>query len=48
MSANEYRAICNALIRRHHERLLFEAVDRDDATAIAHELKILSQLKVNI
>ena len=48
MTANEYRAICNALISNHHERLLSEAINRNDANAVAHETAILSQIKANI
>ena len=45
MTANEYRAICNALISNHHERLLAEAILRNDANAVAQETAILSQIK---
>lgn len=48
MNAKEYRAICNALMCNHHERLLTEAINRNDANAIAHENAILSQIKANI
>ena len=48
MTANEYRAICNALMCKHHERLLEEAIQRNDAKAIAQETAILSQIKANI
>ena len=48
MNANEYRAICNALISDHHERLLSEAINRNDANAVAQETAILSQIKANI
>lgn len=48
MNANEYRAICNALMRNHHERLLESAIQRNDANAVAHETAILSQIKANI
>ena len=48
MTANEYRAICNALMSNHHERLLEAAIQRNDATAIAQETAKLSQLKANI
>lgn len=48
MNANEYRAICNALMCNHHERLLTEAIKRNDADAVAHETAILSQIKANI
>jgi hypothetical protein len=45
MTAQEYRAICNALISNHHERLLEEAILRNDAKAIAQETAILNQIK---
>lgn len=48
MNAQEYREICNALMRNHHERLLEEAIQRNDAKAIAQETAILSQIKANI
>ena len=48
MTATEYRNICNALMRCHHERLLIEAIIRDDVAAIAHEKAILSKIKANI
>ena len=48
MTTNEYRAICNALMSKHHEKLLESAIQRNDATAIAQETAILSQLKANI
>ena len=48
MNANEYRAICNALMSKHHERLLESAIQRNDANAVAHETAILSQIKANI
>lgn len=44
MTANEYRAICNALISNHHERLLQEAILRNDTNAIAQETQILIKL----
>lgn len=47
MTANEYRAICNALMSKHHERLLQEAIKRNDANAVAQETAILSQIKAN-
>lgn len=48
MTANEYREICNALMCNHHERLLSEAIKRNDANAVAQETAILSQIKANI
>ena len=48
MNANEYRVICNALMCNHHERLLSEAIKRNDANAVAQETAILSQIKANI
>lgn len=47
MNAQEYRAICNALMRNHHERLLKAAINRNDANAVAQEKAILSQIKAN-
>lgn len=35
-------------MRNHHERLLSEAIRRNDANAITHETAILSQIKANI
>lgn len=48
MTANEYRAICNALMCKHHEALLEAAILRNDANAVAQETAILSQIKANI
>ena len=48
MTANEYRAICNALMSKHHEKMLEAAIKRNDANAIAQETAILSQIKANI
>lgn len=48
MTATEYRSICNALMCNHHEQLLKAAIQRNDATAIAQETAILSQIKANI
>jgi hypothetical protein len=48
MNANEYRTICNALMCNHHERLLTEAINRNDANAVAQETAILSKIKANI
>jgi hypothetical protein len=45
MTANEYRAICNALMSNHHEKMLESAIQRNDANAVAHETAILSQIK---
>ena len=45
MTANEYRAICNALISKHHERLLEEAILRNDTKVIAQETAKLAQIK---
>lgn len=44
MTAQEYRAICNALIGNHHERILAEAIKRNDTKAIQQEIKILTNL----
>ena len=35
-------------MRNHHERLLEAAIQRDDASAIAHETAFLSQIRANI
>jgi predicted short-subunit dehydrogenase-like oxidoreductase (DUF2520 family) len=48
MTANEYRAICNALMSKHHEKMLEAAIARNDANAVAQETAILSQIKANI
>lgn len=48
MTANEYRAICNALMCNHHERLLEAAIQRNDANAVTHETAKLTQIKANI
>jgi hypothetical protein len=48
MTANEYRAICNALMSNHHERLLEAAIQRNDANAVAQETAKLAQIKANI
>lgn len=45
MTANEYRAICNALISNHHKRLLQEAILRNDTNAITQETAKLAQIK---
>lgn len=47
MTANEYRATVNTLMCKHHERLLEEAILRNDANAVAQETAILSQIKAN-
>ena len=47
MTANEYRAICNALMSNHHEKMLESAIQRNDANAVAHETAILSKIKAN-
>ena len=46
--ARQYQIRAYILMRNHHERLLTEAISRNDATAIAHENAVLSQLKANI
>jgi hypothetical protein len=48
MTATEYRVICNALMRNHHERLLQSAIKRNDQAAISQETAILSKLQTNI
>lgn len=45
MNAQEYRAICNALIGNHHKRLLEEAIKRNDTNAVAQETAILAKIK---
>lgn len=45
MNAQEYRAICNALIDNHHERMLEEAIKRNDTNAVAQETAILAKIK---
>ena len=45
MTATEYKAICNALMRNHHERLLEAAISRNDTSAVAQETAILSKIK---
>jgi hypothetical protein len=46
--AKQYSIRAYIAMRNHHEQLLFAAIDRDDASAIAYELKVLSQIKANI
>jgi hypothetical protein len=46
--AKQYQIRCYIAMRNHHERLLSEAINRNDATAIAQETAILSQIKANI
>ena len=48
MTESEYRAICNALMCNHHERLLAEATLRNDTNAISQEIAILAKIKSNI
>ena len=48
MTEHEYRAICNALMCKHHEQLLNAAIQRNDTSAIAHETATLSKIKANI
>ena len=48
MTATEYRAICNALMRNHHEQLLEAAIQRNDQDAVIQETAILSQIRANI
>jgi hypothetical protein len=45
MTATEYRAICNALMRNHHEQLLKSAMARNDTNAVIQETAILSKIK---
>ncbi len=46
--AKRYQIRCYIAMRNHHERLLESAILRNDATAVAQETAILSQLKANI
>lgn len=46
--ARQYQIRCYIAMRNHHERLLTEAINRNDANAVAQETAILSQIKVNI
>lgn len=46
--ARQYQIRAYIAMRKHHERLLSEAINRNDANAVAHETAILSQLKANI
>lgn len=45
MNANEYRAICNALMCNHHEKMLEAAIIRNDQQAIKHKTAVLKALK---
>ena len=46
--ARQYQIRAYIAMRNHHERLLTEAINRNDTTAISQETAILSQLKANI
>ena len=46
MTAQEYRAICNALMSKHHEKMLEAAIQRNDTQAITDETKKLEALKL--
>ena len=46
--AKRYAIRCYIAMRNHHERLLSEAILRNDANAISQETAILSQIKANI
>ena len=46
--ARQYQIRAYIAMRNHHERLLSEAILRNDANAVAHETAILSQIKANI
>lgn len=43
--AKQFTIRAYILMRNHHERLLEEAINRNDATAIAHENKVLNAMK---
>ena len=36
------------VMRNHHEKMLEAAIERNDATAIAHETKVLAALKLMV
>ena len=44
--AKQFTIKAYIVMRNHHERLLEAAVERNDATAIAHETKVLTALKL--
>ena len=46
--AKRYQIRCYIAMRNHHEKMLEAAIQRNDASAIAHENAILSQIKANI
>lgn len=46
--ARQYQIRCYIAMRNHHERLLSEAVNRGDQTAIAQETAVLHQLHLNL
>lgn len=46
--ARQYQIRCYIAMRNHHERLLEEAILRNDTKAIAQETAVLSQIKANI
>lgn len=45
MTAQEYRAICNALMCNHHKQMLEAAKLGNDVNGIAKETAILSKIK---
>ena len=46
--ARMYQIRCYITMRNHHERLLSEAIIRNDQTAIAQETAVLTKLHSNI
>ena len=43
--AKQYAIRAYIAIRNHHERLLTEAINRNDANAVAHETATLNNIK---
>ena len=46
--AKRYAIRVYIAMRNHHERLLEAAIQRNDASAVAQETAILSQIRANI
>ena len=44
--AKQFTIKAYIVMRNHHERLLAEAINRNDATAVAHETKVLNAMKL--
>ena len=44
--AKQFTIKAYILMRNHHEMLLQAAVERNDATAVAHETKVLNAMKL--